>query len=97
MSDRLSSTRLQVPGSTGLNPTLLLFIPRSALGLTSDLRAHLLSALRRTEPQAELRVFPGGEHSPGCHYRLMGPWARPAAAHAALVFALSGLPEPHRR
>ncbi|WP_249396496.1 hypothetical protein [Deinococcus sp. QL22] len=56
-----------------------------------ELRLHLLDALRHAEPHARLRIQPDVEGGSCCHYQLLGSWVRPAAAHAALVFVLSGL------
>lgn len=76
------------------SPLLLLFVPLTWLPVPAQLRAQLINALRAAEPGAQLRVRVGLPHACGCHYRLLGEWTRPAAAHAALVFALSGLPLP---
>lgn len=75
-------------------PVLLLFIPRSIRSLPMNFRPPLLAALRLTEPQADLRIRYGGPEVHSCHYRLLGDWVRPVAAHAALVSAFSCAPSP---
>lgn len=75
------------------SPLLLLFVPLRAPPVPVQLRQHLLAALRRAEPRAKLRIQPNTEVGACCHYQLLGSWGRPAAAHAALVFVLSGLSE----
>ena len=61
-------------------PVLLLFIPGSIRNLPLNFRPPLLAALRLSEPRANLRIRYSGPEVHACHYRLLGDWARPAAA-----------------